>query len=384
MRQLSALSRAAAAAALLGFSVAVCAAPFEARSVTLTGKRPDGSAVDEVKMPWFGGADARAAARVNDWLWLTRAASLAPRAPVASARIADASELAASVDFHVERNDARVLALRIQGDSCGAYCEGYDEAEDFDARTGRHVTSDELVTPDGRVVLARRVRAEKHRRYAQALKENREALVAAKKDAKPDPASIDDLQQRVELDGRCAADDGAKMSAEEASNAFSYLDVGLPPGHMSLTTGRCGSHAEGGLDDVGNVTLDVDYPTLRPQLTPYGRALLLGEEAPPAALPQDAIGQVLHGTLGRSAITMLLVSRYDDGKRITGGYAYDKHGQRIVLEGDRVGTRLTLTEKSGGQDPRDVATLKLSIAGDRLKGQWIGKDGKAFDVDVGF
>jgi len=384
MRALSAILHAAAAAALLGPSLAGAAAPapFEARHVTLTGQRPDGQPVDDVKMPWFSGADARAAARINDWLWLTRAASLAPRAPVASVRVADTSALDASADFTVDRADARVLALTISAESCGAYCEPYDQAERFDARTGRHVTPDELFTPEGRAALARRLRAETHRRYAQALKDNRDALAEEKRKPTPDAQTLEDLQQRIELDQRCQGDDGAKPPADKALAAFGYLQVGLVPGRVRLVAGRCGSHAEGGLDDVGNVGLEIDHAALRPQLTPYGRALLLGEDAAPGATPGNAIGQVLHGTLGRTAVTMLLSS--DDGRHVSGGYAYDRHGQRIVLEGILAGNRLALTERSGGRDPVDVARLALSVAGDRLKGRWIGKDGKTFDVDVGF
>jgi hypothetical protein len=130
------------------------------------------------------------------------------------------------------------------------------------------------------------------------------------------------------------------------------------------------------LDDVGDVTLALSYPALGPDLTSYGKALLLNQG--PAKPAGGIYGQLLRGQMGGNmAVTMLLNKESDNS--VGGVYFYDKYRKPIKLSGWEKGDALELNEGAGA-DGQEKATMRLTISGQQIKGRWIGK--KEFAVEL--
>lgn len=357
--------------ALAGLTLAASAAPLQVRTLTLK-PGPDageleasaaGWADGSVKMPFVDGTGP-AVTRINELLFLAAMGTPAPLKPGATFT-PPASQLpagTASQDFEVNRNDGRVLALTLSAEGCGAYCETYDTVYNFDARTGWAVALQDLIQPGALNILGQRLQKESRRRYADQLKQLRAELATARK-RKPKAAAheIDDLQQRIELNEGCLADDS---STRQASNIVRYAGLNLATPGLTFHLGRCSNHALRALDDVAEIAVTLPPTEARPLLNAYGRALVLGEgEASP---PQHPFGQVLHGKIGTAAVTLRLDRPLSGG--VSGHYFYDRFRQLIQLSGTLEGDTLTLTETVDDK----TATLRLQVRGARLQGEWQG------------
>jgi hypothetical protein len=280
-----------------------------------------------------------------------------------------------SQQFTVSRNDDRVLTIAFDNEGCGAYCENYNTYFSFDLKDGTVLTAANLFTPAGLQALSVRLRQEQITRYSQQLatlgKELKAARAKGSKQAMQDATS--DLEERIELNQNCL--EGQRSLAKEANGQqapvrpFGNSEFEVAAKAFKLTAGRCSNHAMRALDDVGDVTLSLPYPTLAPWLSAYGRSVLLGEGS--AAPAERVYGQLLRGTLGgKTAITMLLEKEEGDG--VSGAYFYDKFRRPIALSGTRRGSTLELKEQVDDK-PESDATLSLTISGDELRGQWASK-----------
>ncbi|MFG6467136.1 hypothetical protein [Roseateles sp. BYS87W] len=347
------------------------AAPLQVRSLTLK-PGPDagepnavasGWADGSVKMPFIDGTGP-VATRINDALFLAAMGTPAPVKPGATftppAR--DLPEGTASQDFEVNRNDARLLVITLNAEGCGAYCEGYDTVYNFDARNGWAVTLHDLLQPGALNPLGQRLQKEVRKRYADQLKTLRTELAAARKRKPKAPADeINDLQERIELNEGCLADESGTRSAAQTVR---YARLNLTGPGLGLHLGRCSNHALRALDDVAEINITLPPADVRPLLNAYGRALVLGEgEAGPPAQP---FGQVLHGKIGPAAVTLRLDRPLSGG--VSGHYFYDRFRQLILLSGTLEGDTLTLTETVDDK----TATLRLKVQGTRLQGEWQG------------
>lgn len=264
-----------------------------------------------------------------------------------------ATEGVSEQDFEVVRNDARILVVKVSGESCGAYCETFGRSASFDMRTGRLLTLDDLVTAKGQKRLASMMKAERKRRYVAEAKSNKAALEAT-------PAT--DKETRDDLESRQALNEGCAQAAETYDVRYSIGKTDV----LVMTAGRCSNHAMRALDDVGDVTLEI--PAAKLDLTPYGKSILAG--GPDAPAPATPFGHVLHGTVGKAQVTMLLEKLGGDGS-INGQYFYDKHRKSIDLVGSIDGSEVTLDEDGG----KHVLTVRQG----GLSGTWSG-NGKELPV----
>lgn len=165
--------------------------------------------------------------------------------------------LACWLGYTVLRNDGRVLSFAVDGEGCGAYCETYTRYLQFDARNGRALAPQDLLTTGGGAKLQRQMRAERARRYRLELRGLKRNLAR----------------------GQRPADAGADAPLGD-------LRMGLAAnGRMLLTAERCSNHASRALDDVGEVTLKRSPAALAPHLTAYGSTLTGLWQAPGAGAP---------------------------------------------------------------------------------------------------
>jgi hypothetical protein len=283
--------------------------------------------------------------------------------------------------FTVERNDQRILALRADGDGCGAYCEEWSRHYAFDSRTVRAVRSEDIFLRRAFAMIADRMLHEKVRLYSSQIAQLRHALKALRGDRKHDQDAIADTEERIALNQECL-DRAKEQDAQDTKvdgRAESALGFNLSfAARQSLVfkTGRCSNHASRALDDVGDIALTIPLAELQPLLSPYGKALLLAEgDAPP---PTNLFGQILRGTIGKRAITLRLDRPYDDGS-FAGRYFYDKFRKTIELSGKRRGTQVELSETLPNQGGE--ATFTLTEKSGRLVGTWEGT-GKSLPVEA--
>lgn len=373
----------AAAAAHAAGKPAVAADPA-VRPLTYTGKdagQNGGAEPGAIKMPFVRLADESIARRINDELFISRMGVLAPKNPGATFTAADKRTISgtSSIDFTVARHDARVLTLTFEREGCGAYCEEAADAFTFDLRTGRAVGPDDLLTPAGQRALDRQMDAARKAAYRKQIASFGGAPKKPAKGAKKtsDDDGEQDADDRVELATTCLAQVSSEAPQRQAPLEGTRIEIDVDA--LVLTHERCSNHAMRALDDVDEVSLKVPYATLAPQLTPFGKALLLGDgDAPQADVVQ---GRMLYGTLGgKTPIAMRL--RVDSDGSIGGAYYYEKFGTPIELGGTRQGQHLELVEhvSDKNDDTHDGARLSLDATGARLKGRWIGD--KQFDIEL--
>lgn len=314
------------------------------------------------------------AANINDAMYIALFHTLAPP-QAGKTHDVGAADGTASLEFTVTRND-RIFAITYSAEGCGAYCESYQQVFAFDARTGRRLTAAQLLTGAGRHEVVQRVRKQKIAAYAEQLRINKSALrdeQGKKPGQRADKETLDDLQARMTLDADCLA----QAEAPASDDAFAGLRLNPGKTALELTASRCSNHADHALDDVDEVSVKLPYADIKPYLTPYGRAVLLGEGE---GKPGGVSGQVLRGTIGASPVTMLLDEEGDGS--IGGTYFYNRQRKALHLRGRRRGNTIELEEFVGEAD-KPNARLVLAVDGLQVKGRWRdARSDKGLDVSV--
>ncbi len=361
-------------------SAGACPAPIKIDMLEVRGKTALQKPSTDVrfKMPFVRADNQTVAVQINDDLFIEQLGMLAPKNPGKS--IVAAHRIERNIEnIAVSGEGGPVLSVNFEIEGCGAYCETFHEIANYDTLTGRRVNNDDLLTASGKRELARQMASERLRQFKKQLAEIAATIKTAKgKGQALTKDVLSDLDERRELNLECAAREQSALADDAGlAAALRYYTQQHAGNALVLSSGRCSNHAMRALDDVGDVSITIPYVKLRPHLTGYGKALLLGDGAGQAT---GIYGQLLRGHLnGNIAITMKL--RNDSGSdAIDGVYIYDKVGKPISLSGKRQGSVLTLTEKLG-EEETDGATVKLTVAGGQLTGQWIGK--KQFPVQLG-
>lgn len=358
--------------------------PFSIRPCTLAWKVTDDEpptrsmqkewARGSLVMPCVSGGPPLAAERINQAVFLDVLGAAAPEGsgPRFHLPAGAAPEGFASLAFTAERNDPRILALRIDSDACGAYCETSSIHFAFDARTGRQLRAEELLVHRAFATVAGRMRQERIRRYTSQIAQLRHDLKELRAKKKPAAEEVTDAEDRIALNQECLAhareDEGEK--GERLVEIALGFDVSLAErGSLVFRTGRCSNHASRALDDVGDISLAIPLTDLSELLTPYGRSVLLAEgDAPP---PANLFGQVLHGKVGKRAVTMRLDRPNADGS-FAGHYFYDKFRKAIELTGWHKDHTVEMTERF---EQDRGGTFTLTEKSGRLVGTWAADDG---------
>lgn len=363
-------SRLTGFALLLG-ATAPYAAPLTVQSVPFKGK-----------LPYVQAADAKVAARINNTVFLDTidmAAPLKLADGIREKKKAEGVEPISDINYQVVRNDDRLLVLALDYEGCGAYCEHRNSSFNFDAATGRSLLLSDLVTAAGRDKLDRQLQALRIARVNTEIGKLRAGLKAAEKNGaakvnenSPEP---EDAEAAIEMYQGCIK----QMKDPEMVKYRTIDGESFRIGKDAITFyyGRCSNHAMQALDEVGEFANALTIKELASQLTPYGRALLLGEgKAPAPAVPHD---QILSGKVGTAPITLRLGKRSADGS-IGGSYFYDKYRTPISFFGKLKGNEIEVEETSG--DNKVAPKIRATLSGEILKGLWIG-NGKQIAFEVG-
>ncbi|WP_155774314.1 hypothetical protein [Burkholderia pseudomultivorans] len=349
--------------------VAASSVPTEVKTIAYKGS-----------LPYVESGDARRDARINHRIFLDMAEQPAPARysdGIRKPKEQDGLQGSSDFNFEVLRNDDSVLAIEVDAEGCGAYCEHYSRLYNFDAATGRLISAADIFTPAGGVTLQKKNLAERMAEYTRAIADlGKEAVANCQKKgiATPWPQPWPDGKQDAE-EGYIKSAIGMyeycleSMRSPDYGKYYRWADTPLKIGDGSITFlyERCSNHASRALDDVGDQAVTYRIENLAPYLTAYGKYLLMrGPQAAPQAEPYR---QVLQGRVGQAAITLLLSERYGDGS-LSGTYFYGKYRKPIALRGKVNGNVIELTEYEGSDTPNPL--IRATIKGDTLEGQWIG------------
>lgn len=357
-------------AALPALVVAAPSVPIEVKTMTYKGS-----------LPYAESGDPKRDARINHRIFLDMAEQPAPAKYSDGIKVPkeqDGPQGSSDFDFSVLRNDDRVLALEVDAEGCGAYCEHYWTQYNFDADTGRMIFASNIFTPAGGATLLKQNLAKRLAEYRRAIAGlNKDAVVNRKKKGvvtpwpQPRPDSKQDeeedrISETIDMYERCVE----SMRSPDYGKYYTLANTSLKIDGDSITFlyGRCSNHAMRALDDVGSQKVAYKIADLAPHFTAYGKYLLMG--GPQAAPRTEPYRQILQGRVGQAAITLQLSERYSDGS-LSGSYFYDKYRKPIALSGKVNGNVMELTEPESTDTPKPL--IRATIKGGNLEGQWIGK-----------
>ena len=152
--------------------------------------------------------------------------------------------------FRIIQNTNRILAIEINQEGCGAYCEGYSTYYNFDAQTGEVITMEKLFTESGLKELAR------------ITIEGRKQLI--KENIKENPADEDE-QITSEMFQECFD----RMTEEYFHHKF-YLEKDK----IHFIGERCSNHAMRAFDAIDEFDDVMSFAELNDYLSEYGKTLM--------------------------------------------------------------------------------------------------------------
>jgi hypothetical protein len=276
-------------------------------------------------------------------------------------------------------NKGRTIAVSAYAYGCGAYCTESPMTWHFDSRNGRLIVAQEVLTPAGRAELGRQFAALGAARLKQEIA-RLEKQIAAHKLARTRP--VDEMHSQVAMYQACLDERFAKggLMYRHYLNDPGAMEVGN--GRLSFSNPGCASHADLGLDDLGELRRSLRGEELRPYLNAYGKYLVFGEGegVVPAINPYS---QYFKGTInGTIPVTLFMGSsgvRNDDDQFASAHYYYDKYRKKIALSVRRTGSRFELVETDSKDAVKPV--LRFQLKGETLTGQWIG-NGKTYPFEA--
>ncbi|KHK55377.1 hypothetical protein PI87_13565 [Ralstonia sp. A12] len=331
-------------------------------------------------LPYVESGDARRDARINHRIFLDMAEQPAPVKYSNGIKVPkeqDGLRGSSDFSFSVLRNDDRVLALEVDAEYCGAYCEHGRMRYNFATADGRMILASDIFTPAGGATLLKQNLTKRLVEYRRAIAGlNKEAIANRKKEgiATPWPQrkfegkqdEEERISETIDMYEHCIE----SMLSPDYDKYFTLANTSLRIDGKSITFlyGRCSNHAMRALDDVDEQKVAYKIDDLAPYFTAYGKYLLLGGTQ--AARPAEPYRQILQGRVGQAAITLQLSERYSDGS-LSGSYFYDKYRKPIALNGKVNGNVIELTESESADTLKPL--IRATIKGGKLEGQWIGQ-----------
>jgi len=284
---------------------------------------------DEYKVPVVSGIDERAADKINlaiqhEILGIVPGHFATPMFPED-----ERNSGTTSADFTVVRADAQIVSLDIGREFMGAYPSYGRMAMSFDVHDGNPIAASDIFTPAGL-------------KKAQSTIDTRLVAAIRKIIAHPDPGRVDPKNGDAADDlatQRDAYNDCIENIREHDWNTTFQLGD-----ELSVKEGCGFPHVIQALDDVGEVEWKVSYASLAPDLTDYGRCLLVDRRSDcKRDHPTPAVG-VWRGTLGKTAISLI-------GNQDGLVYLYDRYGEAIGLKASTVTPGHWVIVRTNGEGP---------------------------------
>ena len=166
--------------------------------------------------------------------------------------------------FNVVHNQKNVLSIDIEGECCGAYCEGYISHYYYDTRTGSAIPFVALFNAEGLHAINDSVLKWKRMEIAEQIR-----LLHTTKPVNEEDSlrSID----AIEMYNYCLDDFAQAYFGEADYQEYSITSIGF-----IIYQSRCSAHVDRALDDLGEFDYRLSYKDYGKYLSPYGKALLAG------------------------------------------------------------------------------------------------------------
>jgi hypothetical protein len=284
--------------------------------------------------------------------------------------------------------EGRVLSVTVTVEGCGAYCESSDSQFEFDTRTGRVLTINEIIKKDSISKIAKTVakaNSKKIKNFLVQLEKNKEKINKQKniKDKHTvDGRDLEEVEGQIAMYEQC-------LENYNPEKEFSFYGKYSDPGQMtigdlgiSFSQGKCSNHAMRALDDLWELVHTIKNEDMRPYLTDYGKYIVLGEGSGevPAINPYS---QLYRGKIGNKIDIIMhlgnLNKKDGDGDYSALNdykYFYTKYRKPIELEllKKSENGEFVLTEHRSEADGSTFAKFTFKIKNGKLVGQWSSKD----------
>ena len=336
---------------------------------------------EPIILPFVSASQPKTAKKINDYIYIDNLKTLAPANTKVgiSRKITEADDdpIAGitSMQYKILLNDGKVFSLQFDSELCGAYCEENTTSYNFDASTGRHLTLQDIFTVNGIESLKKKVFTARVATMQQEIKRlQKEAAKPKKKNLKKDEFEVDP-DETIFLYETCITENAAAYKDEVSSgdtHELAYFSIDAKG--FTFTHERCSNHAGRGLDTIDEFHNHYTFQSLKPNLTPYAKHILLNDTAK-FEKPSDITGQVYYGSIGQAPITLLINNPEGYDKMLRAVYFYDKYRQPIELSG----TGNNWTEINSTVKPQP--SIKTTWQDDVSNGQWLG-NGKTLPFKI--
>jgi len=254
------------------------------------------------------------------------------------------------------------LEVEISGDSCGAYCERFNNTYVFDIYSGQLITLIDLLSLDGIKQLKEEVLA-KNRKRIEPYLEN---------------PPVDDSPEFYDgvyyLYKYCYDELEEFHSSVDEDTSFSLKDEAI-----TIIHGRCSNHAARAIDEVGQLVNVFTFKELQPYFSAEGKQYLSDQhyQLPSIKTPY----KVLHGKIAHKYPITILKPKH--GSWV---YWYDKYRSPLELREstDKATGELLFKETHFDDDASewiDTALWRVKKANDAFSGTFTRlSDGKKMSV----
>lgn len=204
------------------------------------------------------------------------------------------------------------IVVTIDGEGCGAYCEGYTQQYVFDIYTGQPITLVDFFSAAALTSLEQKIKEINKKRIEPFIKE------------KPKDSWGEGVKLQYSMYKYCYE----SRFVEDTYHIFNKLDqerkFKIENGNIVITFGRCSNHQSRGVDEIGQFINKFSFKELEAYLTDDAKLYLSDQ---PHKLPKIKTSyKVYHGHIANKYPITLFKDQY--GSWV---YWYDKYKTPISL-----------------------------------------------------
>ena len=175
----------------------------------------------------------------------------------------DFSASIAMLSYEIERNSKGILSMKIEGDGCGAYCEGFEYDFLFNTQTGNLCPLDSLFTPGGLKRLNDSMNLLRGYAIKKQIKLANDSLRKAKDNSDSDDEQY--FSEMVEMYTECLARDAITIS--------DFLLLRDKP-VIKVYMNRCSAHYNRNVDELWRFETLIDLKRWYMYLSAFGKKLV--------------------------------------------------------------------------------------------------------------
>ncbi len=259
--------------------------------------------------------------------------------------------------WKVNKTPASILSLFITGETNGAYPEGFDDYENFNAKTGNPILLKEVFTESGLESIEKQFITKVKNEIQNFLK----TIPAQLKKTKKKSAERETLEEQKFMYTDC-------LSYITIGELNSYTNFYFANQSIILIRERCSNHAMRGIDELDKYEIPFNYAKIKPLLSNYGNSLFLN--ANKNYVSETPEGKIFKGFIDKKIPITVLVKQFNDGGSIDVIYWYDKVRETILCSGSFTDDTFELSENNTDGN----ATAKINakfINNKKIIGTWM-------------